>query len=339
MSGSPALHAYNRLVGSPFGLLGTDENALSFALAYTFQQCPPLLQRFLKQLGIDGFSRRSLQKARLDVQYHGVGQSNTGITDIEIRLRGHFHVIVEAKVGFGVPTIGQCQKYVRRLINGNEPVQKLVAIVQSPDERFASKYCVQDKNLSKRLVRFFWPKLLPQCLRLMLDNSAAPLEKEWARCFYNFLDQEFSMKAFTNEVWILAASTDPLWHKGMSHWDIHQKYKLWWAYNDHSVRPLYFAFRVDGELDAIWRVHKIEHEVPIIDRVPNMRNIKLRWPKEPATIWHFGPPVQLGKTLRTGGGMYNRRVRCDLDLLLKCDTVQEIEVEMGKRKRRAQIDA
>jgi hypothetical protein len=34
--------------------------------------------------------------------------------------------------------------------------------------------------------------------------------------------------------------------------------------------------------------------------------------------------------------MYNRRVRCDLDLLLSCDTVQEIEPAMSKRRRKAE---
>lgn len=57
------------------------------------------------------------------------------------------------------------------------------------------------------------------------------------------------------------------------------------------------------------------------------------WPKQAATIWHFGAPVPLAKPLRTGAGMYNRRVRCDLDLLLTCETVQEVEEQMGKRRQ------
>jgi hypothetical protein len=200
------------------------------------------------------------------------------------------------------------------------------------DQTFVRAYGQQDKQLSKRLVRFIWPQLLPECVRLMLGKSFPTPAKEWVRCFYNFLDQEFSMKAFTTEVWILAISTDPLWPNGMSHWDIHQKYRVWWDYKEHSVRPLYIAFRVGGVLDSICRVSRVEHAVPIIDVVPEMQNIKKPWPKLPATIWHFGLPVPLAKPLRTGAGMYNRRVRCDLDLLLTCETVQEVELAMGKRR-------
>jgi hypothetical protein len=328
-----SLHAHNRLVNSPFGLLGTDENGLSFALGYSFQQCLPLLQWFLKQVGVAGIHRSSLQTARIDLQRHRSAEFGQGITDIEIHLPGQFHVIVEAKVGLAVPTIDQCQKYLPRLKVTNEPIQKPVAVVQSPDQTFVKDYGQQDKQLSKRLVRFIWPQLIPECVRLMLGKSLSSEAKDWVRCFYNFLDQEFAMKAFTTEVWILAISTEPLWPSGMSHWDIHQKYKVWWDYKEHPVRPLYIAFRVGGLLDSICRVSRVEHAVPIIDIVPEMRNIKKDWPKLPATIWHFGPPVPLGKPLRTGSGMYNRRVRCDLDLLLTCDTVQEIEEAMSKRRR------
>jgi hypothetical protein len=330
MSPSLPLYVHNRLINSPFGLLGTDENALSFALGYTFQQCLPLLQWFHKQVGVAGLYRSSLQQARIDLQKSATGQ---GITDIEIHLPGHLHVIVEAKIGLAVPTIDQCRKYLPRFKITSEPIQKLVAVVQSPDQTFVKDYGQQDKHLSKRLVRFIWPRLVPECIRLMMGSSLAPEEREWIRCFYNFLDQEFGMKAFTTEVWILAISTEALWPNGMSHWDIHQKYRLWWDYKEHSVRPLYIAFRVDGVVDSIYRVSRVEHAIPIIDSVPELQKCKKYDFTAPATIWHFGPPVPLASPLKTGGGMYNRRVRCDLDLLLTCGSVQEIEVEMGKRRQ------
>jgi hypothetical protein len=91
-----ALHAYGRLVTTPFGLLGTDENALSFALGYTFQQCLPLLQWFLRYIGISGVHPLALPKARIDLQRHRSGEPGQGITDIEVHLPGHFHVIIEA---------------------------------------------------------------------------------------------------------------------------------------------------------------------------------------------------------------------------------------------------
>jgi len=77
-----------------------------------------------------------------------------GITDIEIHLPGHFHVIVEAKVGLAVPTIEQCQKYLPRIKATKVPIQKLVAVVQSPDQTFVKHYGQQDKQLSKKARAF-----------------------------------------------------------------------------------------------------------------------------------------------------------------------------------------
>ena len=332
MNSPASLYAHDRLVRTPLGLLGTDENALSFGLGYTFQQCMPLLQWFLKYLGITGIHQSSLKNVRIDLQRHRTGDASQGITDIEIHLPGCFHVVIEAKVGMAVPSIEQCRKYLPCFETTKEPFQRLVALVQSPDQSFVKEYSKQDPKLCGKLVGFNWPQLFPECVRLMLSKSIPAHSKGWLDSFYSFLDQEFEMKAFSTEVWILAIDTKPLWPNGMSFWDIHRKYDLYFDRTHPTVRPLYFAFRVDGQVDGIYRVNRIEHSIPIIDLVPELVNLKVDWPTLPYTIWHFGARIPLANPLRTGAGMYNRRVRCDLDLLLTCKTVQDIEVEMGKRR-------
>ncbi len=324
------LHVNQRAVTSPFGLVGVDENALTFALGYTFQQYPPLLQWFLSRIGIPGIRSSMLRRARINLQRHRSGES--GITDIEIHLPGRFHVIVEAKIGLAVPSVRQCAKYVPFF--ENEPVKKLVALVQSADESLVTHYETYEPQLKGLLKPFNWSKLFPECIRIMMDNSLESEAKGWVRSFYRFLDQEYTMKSFTTEVWILAISTEPLWQRGNSHWDVHKKYRVWWDYREHAVRPLYLAFRVDGQLDSVGRVNRIEHGVPIIDLVPEMRNSKNKWHRQPCTIWHFDPLFSLPTPIRTGKGMYNRRVRCDFDLLLTCKTVQEIEESMKERRER-----
>lgn len=326
------LHVKKNLVASPFGLLGTDENALTFALGYTFQQCPALLQWFLRQIEIPGVNLSSLQNARINLQRRRSGDPDSGITDIEIHLSGKFHVIIEAKVGLAVPTIAQCSKYLSRFHDTNEPVKRLVTLVESPDDSFVAKYRQESLELSKCLKCLNWSSLFTECIRLTMSKTLDPEAKAWVRSFYRFLDKEYKMKAFTTEVWILAINTDPLWPNGMSYWDIHQKFKVWWDYKEHAVRPLYIAFRVEGVVDSIWRVSRIEHGIPIVDVIPQMTAIKENWPNTPCTIWYLESPVKLPRPISTGGGMYNRRVRCDLDLLLSCESVLEIEKAMKKRR-------
>ena len=319
-----SLRAYDREIISPFGLLGSDENALSFALGYTLQQSPNLLHWFLKEIGINGIRRSSLKNVHIDVQRHRSGNTKAGITDIEIRLPGIFHIIIEAKVGLGIPGIDQCQKYLPRFDDNPESTQILVTLVESADQSFVKNYVIQDPRLQGKLVGFHWSQLISECIRLMLGKKANTQNTEWVRHFYNFMDQEFVMKAFTTEVWLLSVNTKPLWHNGLSFWDIHQKYHLYFDQKHPTVRPLYIAFRVDGVVDSIYRVLEIEHSVRVIDLIPELVNLTHDWPHEPNTIWRFGHAIPLAKPLRTGSGMYNRRVRCDLDLLLTCETVQEV---------------
>ncbi len=326
------IHAAKRLITSPFGLIGNDENALTYALAYTFQQCPQLLQWFLKQLDIPGVHRSQLRNARIDLQRHSSQGPQAGITDIEIHLPGHFHVIVEAKIGLSVPSVQQCTKYLPRLRKTNETQQRIVALVQSPDEHFVSAYA-QEKPALRGLLRCFnWSRLIPLCIRMMLSQKLDDTAKSWVRVFYRFLDEEYTMKAFTTEVWILAINTEPLWKGGKSHWDIHKHYHVWWDYKEPSVRPLYLEFRFDGKLKHVARVIRIEHNRPITDVAPELRLTKNPVHKTPATIWHFDEPIKLSNPLSTGAGMYNHRTRCDFDLLLTCSTVKEIEGTMTKRR-------
>jgi hypothetical protein len=321
-----------RLVTSPFGLIGTDENALSAALAWTFRCCPELLRWFLQQLGISGIHTQRLASAEVVLQkYEHFGRSR-GLTDIEIRLGDEFHVIIEAKVGPAVPSLVQCKKYGARLQRSSAEKTKLVALVQAEDHGFVERYAAVNSALGEVLCLVTWQQVLSECRRLARGIAVSPESRVWCGYLQEFLQQEYVMNTYTTEVWILAASREPIWDNGLSHWDIHRQFHLWWDYTETQVRPLYLAFRVSGQLDSIWRVNRIEHDVPITEHVPPLKQQGISWAKKPATIWHLEPPVPLQRTLRTGPGMYNRRVRCHLDLLLTCDTVQQIEQSMRERR-------
>ena len=138
------------------------------------------------------------------------------------------------------------------------------------------------------------------------------------------------MKAFTTEVWILPVATDPLWPGGMSYLQIHEKHRIYFDERSRTVRPLYIGFRVTGKLKALYRVLKIEHETSVSTYVPDLMT---RWKDKPLTIWHLDHPVPLPKPIPTGGGMWQRRTACDFDLLLRCNSVMEIEAEMRRRRK------
>lgn len=327
----PRLLSRGRQVQSPFGISRTDENALTAALGYTLHRCPLLLHRFLKLVGVGGIRRSSLEHVVIDIQRHQTGESGNGFTDIEIRLPGRFHIIVEAKVGMSVPGLQQCQKYAETLRKEDEPIQRLVTLVNSPDQHYVAQHTSRDPSLVGIVVPIFWPTFLTACIQIMNNDTSEA--REWARHFYTFLDGEYRMKAFTTEVWLLSVNTKPLWPGGISLWDIHQNHRVYFDRTHPTVRPLYIAFRVRGKVDAIQRVTKIEHGLVMQEIVPDLVRFKSQnWPRLEHTVWYLDDPVPLVKPLRTGEGMFNRRVRCDLDLLLSCNTVQEIESAMGQRR-------
>lgn len=148
----------------------------------------------------------------------------------------------------------------------------------------------------------------------------------------NFLEQEYEMKAYTTEVWIVPANTQPLWPNGMSFLDTHLKYKVYYDQRQYSTRPLYIAFRVNGEVDSIHRVMGVDYETAPITYVPELANLSEEWPKQPYTIWRLGDCTSLPSLIKTGGRLGLVRVSCDVDILLTSKTEREIIDRMNKRR-------
>ena len=340
MWAAPALRqvatAYGRAVSTPFGLLGNDENALSFALGYTFRECPVLLQRFLSAIGVPGIRLSSLGAAQIELQRHGAASGCKGITDIEIRLPGCFHVIIEAKVGLDLPSLEQCVQYVPRLSASDEPNKRLVALVQAPDGSFEQRYKKASAKLKEVLTAYNWSEFLLHCVHLMKTLGPNESQGRAVRWFYNFLDQEYRMKAFTTEVWIVPTNPDPLWPGGWNFLDTHLKCHVYYDPRHQSVRPLYIGFQGGGQLKAIHRVLRIEHEMPPIKYVPLLSHVKDEWPRSQMTIWHLDSPVALPSPLPSGGNnVHRRKVSCDMDVLLTGKSVLDIETRMRERRDEA----
>jgi len=194
---------------------------------------------------------------------------------------------------------------------------------------FDKRYAANDPTLKQRLRCFHWSLFITKCVRMIARGKESANALQAVRWFYSFLDQEYHMKAFTTEVWILPISTDPLWPNGMSFLEIHQKHRIYFDHRSHSVRPLYIGLRAKGKVDSLYRVLKIEHEKRVSDYVPGL---KTDWKDNPHTIWHLDEPVPLPKPLPTGGSMWQRKTACDFDLLLRCKSVMEIETAMRKRR-------
>jgi hypothetical protein len=78
-----------------FDLLGTDEEALSKAFAYTISNEPDALFKFLQSIGL---SYKNTESNFKDISILTENHREEGRTDIEIKLKNRFHIIIESKV-------------------------------------------------------------------------------------------------------------------------------------------------------------------------------------------------------------------------------------------------
>lgn len=333
----PSVYAHDRLVKTPFGLLGTDENSLTFALGYTMRHCPRLLQMLLTAVGLKGFHIGTLNNAKIHLQE----ATKEGITDIEVRIPNRLHLIIEAKVGLNVPTIGQCSKYIEKIettLKASPSTKaKLVILLDTDPKPTLDVYHREGSGCKRFLTGIHWASLLDMQPNLLAEYPADSTEGSWLRAFYDFLEQEFEMKSYTDEVWIVPTNKNPLWKGGWSFYDTHVKGKIYYRtkkdrYTNH--KPLYIALRTRGKVEFIQRVLKVEHEVRPIDCLPQFSNLNREWPKKPHTIWYLSEPTHLPHAIPTGDpSMRSRPVFCDLDILLSSSTVREVEKRMQSERK------
>ena len=329
--GNPSLFTYDQPVSTPFGLLGVDEKSLTFALGYTMQQCPRLLQKFLAAVGLKRFRLTRLVNAEIRLQ----SKHDTGITDIEVILPGRLHLIIEAKVGLNLPTFDQCKKYMKRLKSSTAKERRLVVLVDADAGPTLTLYREKDEDCNELLTGLQWAKLHDMPPSLIQEFGTDSNEGRWVRTFFSFLEGEFRMKTYTEEVWIIPAQTRPLWNGGWSFYDTHMKGRIYYRTKKDrytNQKPLYIAFRAEGKVKHIQRVKRVEHEIKPIDCLPQLKNVKGSWPSQPHTIWHLSEPVPLPKAIPTGDPtMRARHVYCDIDILLSSSTIKDAVERMKER--------
>ena len=321
--------AHDRTVSTPFGLIGKDENALTHALGYTFSRCPRLLQRFLGEAGIKGVRLSALRSARIDLQR----RRRDGITDLEIHIPNQLYVIIEAKIGLSLPSLDQLQKYLPRFDDKPRSQQKLVALVETDSPAAWQLLGARNERLDELLVGVPWADLIPHCIDLRAVYPQDSGQGRWLRWFQRFLEEEYKMKCYTEEVWIVSASRQPLWEGGMSFLDTHLQGKVYYRGANSPQRPLYIAFRYGGEVKAIQRVIKVEPEQRPIDVLPQLANVPEDWPRHLHTVWYLGEPTPLPQAIPSSDPhMRGRRLSLDLDILLSSASIKEAVQKMKIRR-------
>lgn len=249
-------------VGSVFDLLGRDENDLTAALGFSMSKCPALASVLLQRM----WPSKS----------HGVGapdfalevRGEVGRTDLEIRLPTGL-LILEAKRGWLLPTLGQLESYVGRIESHGKGA--LVTLSQASAELAATHFPSEIHGVP--VVHLPWSDVLadiaavrPTCRgteRVWLDELQMYLKKvirmrsvadSWTYCVVLNDERPGGPKApsFKEYVTDLSCYFHPYGEGG-------------WP----TQPPNFMAFRWGGKVQRIHRVTSSEVIPTIRERFPS----------------------------------------------------------------------
>ncbi len=319
------LFLHNRPVDSVFQLLGEHENDMSYSVGWVLAQCPSFLHDFLSEVAGTGTDTRDVT---IRLQQH---ETAKGITDIELLAPGRFHVIVEAKRGWNLPTREQLETYAAResFVNDPSPLKRLVVFSECSRE-YARQRLEAHKIEGLAVQHLSWKEVVTLGRKAQPKGSNA--EKRLIGELLTYLGRLITMQNLdSNWVYVVALA------KGKQEgWDISwidivkEKRRYFHPMGSRGwpkQPPNYMAFRYDGKLQSIHHVDDYEVITDLHKHMPEIPSQDLG----PLFFYRLGEPFGPSKKVRMGNLWSNGRVWCMLDTLFTCDTVAEAGILSRER--------
>lgn len=317
---------HGKRIDSVFQLLGDHENDITYSVGWALAHSPAFLQTF-----IDAVAAPGLQGANTVLRLQNSEQSEhgQGITDIEIEAAGLFHIIVEAKRGWTLPTLKQLEKYAARrsFAERHAPLRRLVVVSEcSPD--YARLHLPTQRIGDVPVVHLSWREVAG--LAAVARARGAHAEKRLLEELDMYLRGLMTtQRVESNWVYVVVLS-----HNQAPGWDCswieivtrHGNYF-------HPVgagwpkEPLnYIAFRYDGQLQSIHHIEGYEvtrrmHALPESSETSDQSDQSDQAAAPPHFLYTLGPAFRPSKAVRTGALYMNARVWCMLDTLFTADTI------------------
>lgn len=315
----------NKQIKSIFGLLGDKENDISFSVAWALSKCPLFLKIFIKNtLNYDV----DPTKVKINLQHY---EKDTGITDIEIELPGHFFIIIEAKRGWHLPSKNQLKKYAQRksFLQSAAPLKKFI-VLSGCSKDYADIYLELKSIKGTKIEPVSWQEVAVMAKHSKRKSKNA--EKRLVDELLNYLKEVVDMqKIDSNWVYVVSLGMDVPRGWRISFLDIVNKKRFYF----HAVGvkgwpkepPNYIAFRYYGRLQSI-------HHIESYDIVTNMHAKIPEIPKQewnPHFLYKIGRPIVPDKEVKVGRIFRNGRVWCMLDTLFTSKTIAQARDISKKR--------
>lgn len=310
---------YGLPVGTIFGLLGRDEDDMTYALGFVASRSHAFARRLLLKVAPDGFDTALDGTVRLQT----IGNDHEqGRTDIEIEVASGQTVVFEAKRGATLPSAAQLAKYVPRL--KSKPAAWLVAVTNTPEQHAAIALPPQVGGIPVKHLTWRDVRVLARLARAGEANRNKHLLDE----FVDYLGEILGMEtARSNMVYVVSLGSGAAW--GLSFKDVVEQRRYFYPVEGRwPAPPNYIAFRHDGRLQAIHHVDGVETFTNPHDIFPHAEDVVV-----PAHYClRLGPAIKPGKPVKNGPKIVmNMRVWCMIDTLLSCDTITDALAATKKR--------
>jgi hypothetical protein len=309
---------------SVFRLIGNDENSASFAVGWTLEQSP----RFLGVVIEEVFGEvLKVTNAVIQLQKHG---GDGGYTDIELQAGHLFHVILEAKRSWELPSMDQLQRYLPRLIAGGAERKRLMSVSAASRSHAQRRLPAQLDGVP--IGHLSWGDL--QSLARKAETLSTQFsEKLWLRQLAQHLQEFTSMERQTdNNVFVVVLGDKPML-SGQTHtWiDVVEKDESYFhpVGNHWPIQPPnYIGFRYRGILQSVHHIDSFE----ILEDVSTRNPLWVRTDSD-HFVYRLGPPMRPARQMRTGNLYMNQRVKCAIDTLLSgaFDTIRAARDETDRR--------
>ena len=330
------LFAYNEKVETIFDLIGDKENDITKSIAWTFVQCPRLLEQVIERL-----LNVSVDADSIVIRYQEF-QKDKGITDLEITDNQKFYIIIEAKRGWVLPRESQLKLYSERTGFISSPA-KVKAIVSMSEctEMYAKKRLPTIQGTT--VLHLPWMVIcdLARKLRMKTAGKQNYILGELERYIKKIMTTQNKNTNWVYVVSLGSSKAEITTSKGekktanITYMDIVKKYHRYYCPIGGSKggwpkEPLtYIAFRYNGKLQSIHHIEKYivtDNLHPYVPEIPDVELSEMRF------VYELGPAIIPPKNIRTGDTiMWANRVWAQLDTLLTSDTITEA-MEISKAR-------
>lgn len=327
----PELAIYNNNCNGVFGLNGYDENSATYALGWVLTKSPNLLRAFIKRC-VGELESLNLDRVLIDLQKSG---KDRGYTDLELKQHGVFHIIVEAKKYWSLPSKAQLTKYTERFSKQSQHFDRsnqVLVTISAASVEYANRN-QSDEISGYSIIHQSWFDLT-NIIKSARSATKSFEEKLWLRELATHIKGYNTMTAPTdNRAYCVVLSRDEIVEGSGYTWvDVITKDQSYFhpvGGNGWPVSPPnYVAFRKSGKLMSV-------HHVNSYEVADDLKSINENWPNTTSDhfIYKLGPAMKPEKPLKNGNLFASQRIWCALDTLLsgEYESIAEARDETKRR--------